>query len=122
MLLVVTAILALIFLDSPWRWVAIGLALAVELFEVAFWLLWNHRRQVRVGVETMVGRRATVVNPCLPLGQVRLDGEIWSARCESGAVEGDEVVVERVDGLVLDVRPADGPESGAPTEPGVRSP
>ncbi len=107
MLLIVVTVLSFLFLDTPWRWVAIGLAVVVEFAEVLFWLGWNHNRKVRVGAETMIGKQGVVIGPCFPDGQVRLDGEIWNARCDEGAREGTEVVVERLDGLVLDVRRID---------------
>ena len=48
-----------------------------------------------------------VVVACRPLGQVRIDGELWRARCEEGADPGDEIVVERLDPeLLLVVRRA----------------
>ena len=107
MLLVIAVVCSLIFLDGPIAWVVIGIAAVIELAEVGFWLFWNHKRKVRVGAETMIGRRAVVIRSCLPEGQVRLDGEIWQARCAEGVAEGEDVLVERVDGLTLDVRPAD---------------
>lgn len=107
MLLVIAVVCSLVFLDGPIAWVVIGIAAVIELAEVGFWLFWNHKRKVRVGAETMVGRRAVVIRSCLPEGQVRLDGEIWQARCAEGVAEGKDVLVERVDGLTLEVRPAD---------------
>jgi membrane protein implicated in regulation of membrane protease activity len=40
-----------------------------------------------------------------PDGQVRIDGEIWRARCERGCDAGATVVVRAVDGLTLEVEP-----------------
>jgi membrane-bound serine protease (ClpP class) len=54
-----------------------------------------------VGVETMVGATATVITPCRPRGQVRVQGELWDARCERGADPGELVEVVGVDGLTL---------------------
>ena len=42
---------------------------------------------------------------CRPVGQVRLDGEIWEARCEAGASPGDQVRVIGRDKLALLVEP-----------------
>jgi membrane protein implicated in regulation of membrane protease activity len=42
-----------------------------------------------------------VVTPCAPLGQVRLNGELWRASCPEGAEAGDEVRVVALDGLTL---------------------
>jgi membrane-bound serine protease (ClpP class) len=54
-----------------------------------------------VGAQTLIGREATVISPCRPEGQVRLDGEIWQARCAAGADPGDTVRVTARDGLLL---------------------
>jgi membrane-bound serine protease (ClpP class) len=55
---------------------------------------------------------ATVRRVPAPVGQVQLDGALWRARMwsledERGVAEGDAVVVDRVDGLTLTVRPAE---------------
>ena len=50
-------------------------------------------------------QRAKIV---VGLGQIRLQGEIWAARCEAGAVPGDRVRVTGRDGLTLIVEPAQG--------------
>jgi membrane protein implicated in regulation of membrane protease activity len=38
---------------------------------------------------------------------VKLDGEIWEARSSQPVEAGAEVVVRRIDGLALEVEPAD---------------
>jgi len=94
--------LVLVFLvPSPWNIVSLLGCIALFLGELAFWnrTVRLHRRQV--GVETLLNRSATVVTACHPDGQVRLDGEIWEARCDQGADPGDEVVVRAQEGLTL---------------------
>lgn len=103
MLLIAAVVAAILWLPSPLGWILVAIAALVEIAETAFWLWWSRRRAAKVGVETLVGRRATVVVPCLPEGQVRFDGELWRARCEAGAGSGETVVVERIEGLVLHV-------------------
>ena len=76
-------------------------ALVLELGEIGFWFWYSHRRRIQVGAETLVGREAVVVTACRPLGQVRLDGEIWAARCDEGAGQGERVRVVGRDGLTL---------------------
>ena len=41
-----------------------------------------------------------------PEGQVRINGEIWRARCDLGCEAGARIVVRAVDGLTLEVAPA----------------
>jgi membrane protein implicated in regulation of membrane protease activity len=107
-MLIIVAFALLLFLPSPWNLVAfvvVGLLGLVELFA------WNrtvrHRRK-QVGAGTLIGRNATVVSPCRPEGQVRLDGEIWAARSASGAAVHDSVSVIGRDRLTLIVEPAPG--------------
>ena len=100
-MLIILAIALLLLLPSPWSFVGFFGVFALWLVELG---LWNrtvrHRRKV-VGAQTLIGKDAVVSTPCRPVGQVRLDGEIWEARCESGASPGDRVRVVGRKGLTL---------------------
>src|SRR3954451_12045377 len=104
--LVILALLAAIFLlPSPWGLLAVVCALVVDLAEVGFGLWYAKRRRPQTGREALVGSLASVVIRCDPLGQVRVEGELWQARCEPSAEPGDEVRVEAIGpDLVLTVR------------------
>jgi membrane protein implicated in regulation of membrane protease activity len=104
-LTIVAVVLALTVLPSPWGWIAVIGAAAIDVAETAFFVRWSKRRRATVGVETLVGRPAVVVRALTPRGQVKVDGEVWEARASNDLLPGDEVVVMRVDGLVLDVEP-----------------
>jgi membrane-bound serine protease (ClpP class) len=71
------------------------------------------RRRVRTGAEGLVGRVGVVQSWVDPTGRVRVDGALWQARrswAEDSACDlhaGDPVVVERLSGLTLAVRPAE---------------
>ena len=81
-------------------------ALVVDLAEVGFGLWYAKRRRPQTGAEALIGSIARVVVRCDPLGQVRVDGELWQARADGGADTGDDVRVEAVGAdLVLSVRP-----------------
>jgi membrane-bound serine protease (ClpP class) len=97
-------LLAIFVLPPAWRLPVVLLGGAVEVAESIFWIWLSKRRRPSVGVETLVGTRATVMTPCRPLGQVRVQGELWRARCDEGADPGDDVTVATVDGLTLVVR------------------
>jgi membrane protein implicated in regulation of membrane protease activity len=105
--LVILAILAAIFfLPSPWGLIAVVGALIVDLAEVGFGLWYAKRRRPQTGAEALVGSTAVVVVRCDPLGQVRVGGELWQARCEPTAEAGHDVRVEAIGpDLVLTVRP-----------------
>jgi membrane-bound serine protease (ClpP class) len=98
--------LAVFVLPSPWGLVAIGVGAALDIAETFVFLWWSNRRKALVGVQSLVGKRGVSVAEIRPEGQVRVEGEIWSARCEGGCVAGTHVVVRSVDGLVLVVEPS----------------
>ena len=81
-------------------------ALVLEVGEILGWFWYSKRRDVQVGAETLIGRPGVVVTACRPVGQVRVGGEIWAARCEIGVDVGTPVRVEGRDELTLVVRPA----------------
>ena len=106
MLFVAAVLAAFLWLPSPWSWVAIFAAAAVEVGETLFWVRLSRRRRPQIGIEALPGAQALVVIPCRPDGQVRIAGELWQARCEQGADRGETVTVVRVDGLTLVVEPS----------------
>ena len=106
MIFLTSLLLAVFVLEEPWNWVAVAVGGLLEIAETAFFFWWSKRRKATVGAETLVGRKAVVSIECRPLGQVRVAGEIWQARCDAGAAVGEDVVVREVDGLLLVVEPA----------------
>ncbi|MDX6509019.1 MAG: hypothetical protein QOG81_771 [Gaiellaceae bacterium] len=102
-------LLAIFVLPPAWRIPVVVAGGAIEVGESFFWIWLSKRRRPAVGVETLVGAHAIVVTQCRPSGQVRVQGELWAARCDEGADSGDEVIVERVEGLTLVVSRAGSP-------------
>ena len=102
-------LLAIFVLPPAWRVPIVAAGGAIEVGESFFWIWLSKRRRPKVGLETLIGARATVVAPCRPSGQVRVQGELWGARCDEGADPGDDVTVERVDRLTLVVSRAGSP-------------
>jgi len=76
----------------------------VELGEIPFWIRFSRRRRAQAGAEALVGAEGVGVSDCRPVGQVRVRGELWSARCSDGVSAGEPIVVEAVAGLTLEVR------------------
>jgi membrane-bound ClpP family serine protease len=119
----VVAIAAGLALALAGTGVAVALAVAIGLIAalaggtyLAFTLrkvLIARHRAVRSGGEGLIGRIGVLRAEPAPLGQVFVDGALWRCRVwgldeEPRAVApGDSVVVERVDGLTLTVRPAE---------------
>ena len=109
MIIIITLILALIFLPWPWDLVAILAAAVFEVSLAVFGSGYSRRRRAQVGVQTMVGTLGEALTTLAPRGQVKIDGEIWEARAEQGVRAGDTVRVTRVDGLTLEVEQAEAP-------------
>jgi membrane-bound serine protease (ClpP class) len=94
-------LLALFVLPAPWGLVLVSVAAVVEIAETFFWIRLSRRWRVRAGAETLIGARGEVASACNPVGQIRVAGELWRARCEAGVGPGDTVRVVGRDGLTL---------------------
>ena len=105
-MLIVVAFVLLVLLPSPWNLLGFGVAGLLGIIELFAWNRTVRHRRKQVGAQTLTGRNAIVVSPCRPQGQVRLDGEIWAARCASGAGIQDSVRVVGRDRLTLIVEAA----------------
>jgi membrane protein implicated in regulation of membrane protease activity len=113
-LTLIALILALLFLPSPWGAIVVVAAAIVDLVETGVFVWWSRRRRRRgpaaVGVQSLVGRSGVALVRLDPEnaspGQVRVEGEIWSARASEPVDPGGQVTVAAVNGLVLDVVPA----------------
>ncbi len=89
-------------------------ALTACLLAFALFLGWSvmraRFRPPATGKETLAGQIGEVRSPLAPSGMVRVQGELWRATLEEGSPPelpvGAQVVVTRVDGLRLVVRPA----------------
>ena len=106
MLLVVAILAAIFLLPTTWGIAAVLGAAAIEFAEIGVYVWYSKRRQATTGAEGLVGRVGVAVTECRPDGNIRVEGELWKARCAEGAGAGDQVVVERVESdLTLVVAP-----------------
>jgi membrane-bound serine protease (ClpP class) len=105
MALLIAIVLAVFVLPAPWNLVAVAAGAAWEAATALGSLWWTQRQAIRVGAEALVGREVEVRAACRPLGQVRVKGEIWRARCDAGAGTGDVVRIVGLDGVTLIVEP-----------------
>jgi membrane protein implicated in regulation of membrane protease activity len=101
MALTVAVILALFFAPWPWNLIAVLAGVVIELGELTWGLRLARRWRPQTGAEAMIGQVADVVARCRPDGQVRVHGELWEARCAEGADVGENVRIERLEGLTL---------------------
>jgi membrane-bound serine protease (ClpP class) len=99
----ILAFVLLVVLSYPWDILGFAACLVLGVGELFLWYRTVSGRSVAAGAETLIGAKAKVVSPCRPDGQVRLDGEIWDARCAAGADRGETVRVVGRRGLTLNV-------------------
>ena len=102
-MLILLAIALLLLLSSPWNVIAFVVLVPLWVLELLGWNRSMKRHRRAVGAETLIGKEALVTTACRPNGQVRLDGELWEARCEAGAGAGETVTVTGRDQLTLTV-------------------
>jgi membrane-bound serine protease (ClpP class) len=105
LLFVAAVALAVFILPHPWGLLLVIAAGVVELAESWFWIRFSRRWRIRAGAETLIGSTAQVASECRPLGQVRVHGELWRARCDDGAAVGETVRIVGREELTLLVEP-----------------
>ncbi len=105
-LFLIAIVLAIFVLPSPWGLAAVVVAGAIDVIETFVFMWWSKRRKPSVGVGALVGKAGVAVSELWPDGQVKVNGEIWRARCAGGCDAGTRVVVRSVEGLTLVVDPA----------------
>jgi membrane-bound serine protease (ClpP class) len=96
-------LVALHAVEGGWAIALLAGTGAFETSQTLFWLWHSQRRKVQVGAETLIGRVVEVAEECRPYGLVRIEGELWRARCDSGAARGDRVRIAGREGLTLEV-------------------
>lgn len=101
MLIVIGILLAVFVVPDPWGIPVVVAAIGLEVAETAFWLRRSRRHPPQLGVETLIGAPGRVVEPCRPVGTVRVGGEVWQARCDAGADRHQRVRVRDRNGLTL---------------------
>lgn len=104
-----------------WRWllpefdiylpfpVLIGLMVAWAAFSVSLFIFTTQtlKKQVPVGLPSMIGARGKAASSLAPEGMVRIKGELWVATLTEGSVDtGENIEVVGEDGLKLVVRKA----------------
>jgi membrane protein implicated in regulation of membrane protease activity len=101
------ALVLLLFVPWPWNLVTALLSCFAFVGEIAFWQRRIRGRKVQTGVENLVGSVGEVIEPLTPVGQIRVLGELWQARASQEVPRSAPVRVLGVQGLTLEVEPAD---------------
>jgi membrane-bound serine protease (ClpP class) len=109
----VLALLALVFLPSPWNIVGAIASASLAVLEVGYF----HRRlrgaKVQTGVENLLGATGKVTDGLAPSGHIRVLGELWEAHANSDLPAGSSVRVVAVNGLTLEVEALEETPTGA---------
>jgi len=91
-----------VFRVDPWLIATVTIVIAGAFVFIIQRAISAHRKQAKTGWEELIGKTATVKVALNPEGTVFLKGERWSAISEEGSVApGEEVVIEKIDGLTL---------------------
>jgi membrane-bound serine protease (ClpP class) len=90
---------------DPWLVAAMTAGMAAFFGLVIRALVRAQRAPVVTGPQALIGRVGIALTNLEPTGRVRVDGEVWSAVAQYGAVRvGEEVEVADVEGVTLYVR------------------
>jgi membrane-bound serine protease (ClpP class) len=91
-----------IFRIDPWLIATVSIIVSGTLAFIVHRAIRAHRKQARTGREELIGKTATVKEKLNPEGTVFFKGERWTAISENGEMKpGEEVIINKVDGLVL---------------------
>jgi len=63
-----------------------------------------HKTQVTTGREGMIGESGTALGDFSHKGKISIHGEIWDSEIDGSVKQGDSVVVEDVQGMVLKIK------------------
>ena len=101
----VLALLLFLVLPEPWDVVGGLVSLALGIVEITYWQRRMRHAKVQTGVENLIGATGEAATPLVPVGQIRVLGELWQARASSEVPRGAPVRVVALHGLTVDVEP-----------------
>mgnify|MGYP001825499161 CR=1 FL=1 len=86
--------------------VSLGVVAALFLIWLMTFIVRLRKRGAVSGAESIVGGIGTASHAFTGNGKVWLEGESWAAHSDEPIAKGQEVIVKSMDGLVLEVAPA----------------
>ena len=105
MIFIVGVVLAIFVFPDGWEIpVIVGFGV-LEVVETTLTWRLSQMWAPRVGPETLIGASGRAVSDCRPDGTVRVNGEEWRARSETGASAGERIRVVGRERLTLVVEP-----------------
>jgi len=92
------------FQVDPWLIAVVVILVTGIVAFVMQRVIQAHRSQAKTGREELVGKTAVVKQDLDPEGMVFFKGERWEAVADKGRIKtGEEVIITKVDGLILQV-------------------
>jgi len=86
--------------------VSVALVMSGIFGVIVYKVAQARRMGVKAGPEQLIGKIGRVTRSFTPIGEVRVDGQVWRAETTGGEVkEGDQVEVVSREGLILKVKP-----------------
>jgi membrane-bound serine protease (ClpP class) len=89
-------------------WTALGVSVPLGIITVGLMSLAvkAHRNKVVTGQQGLIGEIGVAQSPLALEGKIFIHGELWNAVASEPVAVGEQVVVNRVEGLTLEVTPA----------------
>ena len=85
--------------------VSVALVMSGIFGVIVYKVAQARRMGVKAGPEQLIGKIGRVTRPFTPIGEVRVDGQVWRAETTGEVKEGDQVEVVGREGLILKVKP-----------------
>jgi membrane-bound serine protease (ClpP class) len=86
--------------------ISIALVMSAIFGAVVYKVAQARRMKIKAGPEQLMGKIGTVFSELAPIGEVKIEGQIWRAETLEGVVrQGEPVEVVGREGLVLRVKP-----------------
>ena len=86
--------------------VSVALVMSGIFGVIVYKVAQARRMGVKAGPEQLIGKIGRVTRSFTPIGDVRVDGQVWRAEATGGEVkEGDQVEIVGREGLILKVKP-----------------
>jgi len=87
--------------------VSVALVMSGIFGVIVYKVAQARRMKVKAGPEQLIGKTGRVTRALAPIGEVRVEGQVWRAESVGGEVkEGDQVEVVSREGLILKVKPS----------------
>ena len=107
MILLIGIGLAIFVVPEPFGIPVVIVAAILEFFETFGTWRWSLRGHPKAGPEALIGGSGRAITEVRPEGMVRVRGEDWRARSETGVDAGHRIRVVGREQLTLLVEPAE---------------